>query len=355
LIRETKGHFEVLDGLRGVAALAVLIGHSYQIFVGPNASIMPHKNLAVAFFFALSGFVIAGAYDQRLRDGMPLAEFMRRRVIRLYPMILVACLIGVVYLAVVTPDFWSHARTGANIIGGILAVPTPPGAFSFGSFPINPPEWSLFNEMLAYLVYGLLFARLRTAKIIFLGLASFVIFAGMALVSLHGRSFADSHSFVSSLFETAAMFSVGVALWRSQRLIESIRFKTPTWLLAALIIAPCIAPRAWGGAIDVFAMGVVIPAVLILGAARGKGGGHPVEHLLGALSFPVYILHWTVVMIASQILPPRIGVTPSILIVTVVVPIYAWVMLKWVDEPLRAWLSAKTAPKRSAADSPLAT
>ena len=55
----TKRHFEILDGLRGIAALAVVIFHFMEwVFTDFNKNFIGHGFLAVDFFFCLSGFVI---------------------------------------------------------------------------------------------------------------------------------------------------------------------------------------------------------------------------------------------------------------------------------------------------------
>jgi peptidoglycan/LPS O-acetylase OafA/YrhL len=87
-----KKHFILLDGLRGIAALAVGYLHASQIFE-VSASPFP-AYLAVDFFFCLSGFVVAFAYDDRLASGMTMFDFSLRRLIRLYPMIIVGVLLG---------------------------------------------------------------------------------------------------------------------------------------------------------------------------------------------------------------------------------------------------------------------
>jgi peptidoglycan/LPS O-acetylase OafA/YrhL len=92
----TKAHFEVLDGLRGVAALLVLVFHISEILSkGVMAdNWLPHGALAVDFFFALSGFVIAHAYDRRMAEGLGFGGFMLRRFLRLHPIVPLATLIG---------------------------------------------------------------------------------------------------------------------------------------------------------------------------------------------------------------------------------------------------------------------
>ena len=58
-----KKHFEVLDGLRGSAAILIVIFHAFNYSFGwdTRLSLMHHAYLAVDFFFGLSGFVVAYA------------------------------------------------------------------------------------------------------------------------------------------------------------------------------------------------------------------------------------------------------------------------------------------------------
>ena len=63
----SKPHYEILDGLRGVAAVMVIIFHLFEAHAGGShlTQIINHGYLAVDFFFMLSGFVIGYAYDDR--------------------------------------------------------------------------------------------------------------------------------------------------------------------------------------------------------------------------------------------------------------------------------------------------
>src|SRR5215510_13487127 len=84
---KTKQHFAILDGLRGVAALAVVIFHFMEwIFTDPSTNFIGHGFLAVDFFFCLSGFVIGYAYDDRIRK-IGVKEFFRLRLISLHPLV----------------------------------------------------------------------------------------------------------------------------------------------------------------------------------------------------------------------------------------------------------------------------
>lgn len=81
---DSKPHYVLLDGLRGVAALLVIWYHVFEGFAtSPIDQKFNHGYLAVDFFFILSGFVIGYAYDDRWKTTMTQKEFFKRRLIRL--------------------------------------------------------------------------------------------------------------------------------------------------------------------------------------------------------------------------------------------------------------------------------
>src|SRR5688572_27186028 len=91
---DTKQHFQILDGLRGIAALAVVIFHFMEwIFPDISNNFIGHGFLAVDFFFCLSGFVIGYAYDDRIRK-MGTGAFFKARLIRLHPLVILGSVLG---------------------------------------------------------------------------------------------------------------------------------------------------------------------------------------------------------------------------------------------------------------------
>lgn len=84
----SKPNYEILDGLRGVAAIIVLAFHLLEAHAA-NAftQIINHGYLAVDFFFLLSGFVVGYAYDDRWGK-MSSWDFFKRRLIRLHPLVI---------------------------------------------------------------------------------------------------------------------------------------------------------------------------------------------------------------------------------------------------------------------------
>ena len=99
------GRFGALDGLRGVAAVIVVLHHLGNERLGPFNPTFGY--IAVDLFFALSGFVIALNYDHRFAGGMTVKEFMLKRVLRLYPLYAAGLLLSLLTISVVvnaTPE-----------------------------------------------------------------------------------------------------------------------------------------------------------------------------------------------------------------------------------------------------------
>jgi len=141
-----KSHFLTLDGLRGVAALAVLLFH--RRWYVPGGHFFDHAYLAVDYTFGLSGFVIAHVYEQRLRHGSnSLLDFVFIRAIRLYPLLLLSGAFGgMVWIILGRHEPAIFFATFCAMLG--LPTPFPiiigEGASADSPFPINSPTWSLF-------------------------------------------------------------------------------------------------------------------------------------------------------------------------------------------------------------------
>ncbi|WP_066721730.1 acyltransferase family protein [Sphingomonas pituitosa] len=110
-----KPHFDVLDGLRGTAALLVVAFHIQGITVLFEASrlLLPHAYLAVDFFFALSGFVVGYAYDDRW-GRMTVREFLARRLVRLHPLVVLGTVLGLASYCVDQPRRIESATSSLN-------------------------------------------------------------------------------------------------------------------------------------------------------------------------------------------------------------------------------------------------
>src|SRR6059058_2255738 len=154
--KDSKRHYKTLDGLRGVAAVTVVVFHIFETFSGGDHTrqIINHGYLAVDFFFVLSGFVIGYAYDDRWGK-MSLGEFFKRRLIRLHPMIIIGMLIGAVTFYFQDSSAFPmihHVPLGKLLLVMLIGCTLIPVGQSLDirgwgeMHPLDGPAWTLFFE-----------------------------------------------------------------------------------------------------------------------------------------------------------------------------------------------------------------
>lgn len=301
--------FDTLDAMRGLAALAVMLDHFTQHNGG--LILFPSSPLAVDLFFCLSGFVIAHAYQQRIANELSFWGFLRLRLIRLWPAWLMGCTLGL-------PVLLAKLLVGHSDLspGGFVAATTLNLVFLpylgfhitevFTSrdvgdiFPLNDPGWSLFFEFFANALFFMLIARGRPQLSIVVALAG-VLF--LVAVKVFGESPGwNIHNVLGGLPRVGFGFLAGVLLyqWRD-RLILLPKIKT-IWLLlalAALMSVPHFRLHTyyWFGVSM-----LVVPLLVALGSRCELAGGGRAQNWArqaGALSYPLYCLHFPLVMLLS--------------------------------------------------------
>src|SRR5882757_9502672 len=179
---ESKSHYQILDGLRGVAALIVVAFHVLETYSGNRfKQIINHGYLAVDFFFLLSGFVVAYAYDDRWGK-MTQWDFYKRRLIRLQPMVIIGTLIGAALfyfqacsafpLIAATP-VWKMLLV---MLLGFTMLPLPVSMDIRGwseMHPLDGPAWSLYFEYIANILYAVIVRKFsKTLLAIFVALSA---------------------------------------------------------------------------------------------------------------------------------------------------------------------------------------
>lgn len=314
-----------------------------------NHTLVVRKYLAVQFFFMLSGFVIAYAYEDRLRAGMGLKEFYLRRAIRLYPLIVLGALGGSAWFAFSEPAFWNSAQTPIKIMAAAIGIPHEHSDFSFGLFSINPPEWSLFFELIAYLIFGAIIIYLKVRHLAILCIISFIFYA------IHEKThFSDpSDPFFENAFGASFSFSMGILLWRKRRMFSGLKDSFPFYILSAALVAICVLPASYGYLADIFAVAILFPVVILSGAARRPGADGKLERFLGDLSYPLYVLHWPILLATKFLFLGLIGPAAAIGLGCGAAVLYAYVMLRAFDQPVRRWLGRRLDARR-VADGPSA-
>jgi len=252
---DTKPHYNILDGLRGIAAITVVCFHLFEAFATSHLDQrINHGYLAVDFFFILSGFVVAYAYDDRWKT-MKIRDFLKRRYIRLQPMVVMGAIIGAIMFYFQGCPVWdvSTVTVGALLVATILnalLIPATPGAEVRGlgeMYPLNGPTWSLFFEYIGNIFYALFIRKFsKTALTVLvilagLGLATFAIFGPYGDIcvgfSLTGTEFTGG--FLRLLFS----FSAGLLL---SRVFKPIKIKGAFWLCSLAIVILLSVPRIGG-------------------------------------------------------------------------------------------------------------
>lgn len=359
-----KSHFQVLDGLRGAAALSVFLFHICELFAPDLArNPMPHTFLAVDFFFALSGFVLGHAYDARL-DARPTRQagvqprlsikgFIMRRLIRLHPMVVVAMITGIAgYL--LDPHAGNTQRIGEQLSLGLLLVtfglsllllPTPPLPNTFGeTHSVNGPSWTLFQEYIANALYVLFAPHLGRKMHVTLCVISALALLRTANHFGNLGSGLDWQRFWVAPVRLACPFLLGLLVHRMRLRIPLPQpYLVLSLALCAIFVAPVMGRL--NGLFEAACVVLVFPLVLMAGAGSTQVGGvtDRVCRFAGELSYPVYIIHYPFIYLFAHWVWSKHPALPllviAIVMLCVAVILFAYALSRWYDRPVRAWLT----------------
>lgn len=354
----TRPTFPTLDCLRGAAALLIVYHHQRTIGMS-NAPAGAY--LAVDLFFLISGFVLAHAYQQRLLDGLEPLAFMRRRLIRLYPLYLLGIAVGLtVFLAFgrMTPAHPANAVEFVRaVVFALFMAPTLTSDPSVLAFPLNPPSWSLFFELFINLVWATLALRLSTRKLMLVCAGSALALAVWAWRTGGLNLGFQTFSFAAGVPRVAFSFFFGVVIYRLHAAGKLPRLKLhPLWAVigaVALLTFPPSGQFAWLWAL--LLVTVAFPALLVIGACSREPRGKlaTVFSLSGRASYPLYAIHEPLViglLMAAKfwawpvaVWEPTIGMVFPLALALVSI----WIA-KAYDAPMARWLSGLRLPVRSA-------
>ena len=369
----SKPRYEILDGLRGVAAIIVVAFHLFETYsAGPAHQILNHGYLAVDFFFVLSGFVIGYAYDDRW-DRMTTWDFFKRRLVRLHPMVIMGTLLGAslfyfstcsAFPMVMQTPWWNVLLM---TLLGCLMFPTPTSWDIRGRWETNAlkgPTWSLMWEYIANVLYALFIRRFsKLALGIFVGLS--------ACLTLDVTLNIDTFGLLSSRGEAAYTLIGGWSLTPGQlyigisrllypffmglllsRIGKQVKVKRGFYWCSLLVTVILVMPRIGGetsqwmnGVYEAVSVLALFPLIVAMGAGSNVTGKRSVAlcKFLGELSYPLYITHFP--LIYMQIAWARnnpdapagmhLFIAVSVFVLSIAI---AYACLKLYDEPVREWL-----------------
>ena len=358
---DTKPHYNILDGLRGVAAITVVCFHLFEAFATSHLDQrINHGYLAVDFFFILSGFVVGYAYDDRWGK-MKTKDFIKRRIIRLHPMVVMGAIIGAIMFYTQGCDAWdvSVVPIVALLIATVLnmfLIPATTGSEIRGvgeMFPLNGPSWSLFFEYIGNILYALFIRKLPTkalAVLVFVvgcGLAAFAILGPLGDICV-GFSLTGTE-FTGGSLRLLFSFSAGLLL---SRIFKPANIKGAFWICGLSIVALLAVPRIGGadhlwmnGLYDTVCCVLFFPLLVYLGASGKSMDKYTTQvcKFLGDISYPLYIVHYPFIYLYfawvknndltfEESLPGAAGVVIGSIVL-------AYICLKFYDMPVRKYLT----------------
>ncbi|MFC0399770.1 acyltransferase family protein [Paraburkholderia rhizosphaerae] len=381
LVREKR--YEVLDGLRGVAAIGVMLMH-YSENTGHR--LFTHADIAVDLFFILSGFVLMHSYRSKLLLGLSAREYVKKRIIRLYPMFAISMAIGIPALIAAAliglanyplrsiivasldnllflPYLGDHGV--ANMVS--TAAHLPVEKYTVGEiFPANPSAWSLFFEMVASIALLVLIRLQRRDLIKLIIVSAILLFGTGVLLGVENKNAIPvffgagwgTRNFFAGFIRVAYGFSMGVLIYSLHETQTPLKFgkvlsvivrsDIALYLLFAIAIA---FPFGIKGLYPMAVIFFVAPLMVYCGANLQPTGrvGARLAHFLGWLSYPIYCLHSPIGRLVFMYFPgsehrPGQAIALSVAL-TIAISVIATRLL---EEPVRAYLTRKFSSRKRA-------
>ena len=351
-----KAYFQTLSGLRGVAVLMIVGYHISGYF---SAVIAPLAASGVDLFFLVSGVVIETAYGPKLRNGQTPAVFIFARAVRLYP--LYALSIAAMLLTIALAPGQGYFLNASS-----FQVPTPnfsllalasffgvPMFDTINMYPLNQPAWSLFFEVIANMVYVLMFPRLTKKLLVCIVTVSFLALVYNTLYPVDdGRVF-------NGLARVGFSFFLGVLLCRSK--LPALPRKLPAGAVVALC-AMLLLLHPQGGEYLVLYPALValgFPAVVYLALqVQPSRRWQPLYQQLGDTSYALYLLHTPLFILFFSVLVPRFGIQLGMFggaarfVFVGGLLALAWALNRYFDVPVRRFLTGLKTRKTPAAPDP---
>jgi peptidoglycan/LPS O-acetylase OafA/YrhL len=278
------GRIPSLDGLRGIAAIAVMLFH-FNIFFLPQARLpfLGHAYLACDLFFLLSGFVMAHVYGRLLASNWRVhwVRFALARFARIYPLFALTTL--AVLIVVALSD--TPLKTVSFSLHSLALQPFLLQQWSSG-LSWNYPSWSISTEAEAYAFFVFSAGVLVTGKCSHL-IAACCVAILVALSTANGGSL-DLFLGFPALLRTLSEFSLGVLLYRAH--LGDAAFLR-NWAAILAILAAALAAITRMDFLIVGAFGCLISYGVNTTDAFGRLLNSRLSIALGDWSYSIYLWH----------------------------------------------------------------
>lgn len=340
MLRSPVRSYDTLNGLRGLAALIVVIHHVYSFT--PAREPFPSGYFTLHLFFALSGFVLTALYGPRLSAGMTVRQFMGRRIKRLYPTFLLGAVLGLYSL---------KRHPMIDIVTAPLSFLMLPNPFTKELFPSNPPMWTLAHEMtinvVMVLVWRFLSNRVLWGVIVLAAATNFYFL-------WNDRVFDGGYSWETigkGMSMGVMSFFLGVAVQRTSWRPKIL----PPWVAVGLVVAVSALSwrSSWLPIVDLALTALVLPFILLCAASwEPDRVSRVVFRFFGNASYPLYVIHLPVMVMYGTVLV-HVGLPTNNLAILLagVAPmvIAAWAIDRYYEPWARRWIDLLPGPTRSKA------
>ena len=373
---DSKPHYNILDGLRGVAAIMVVWFHVFEAYATSHLDQrINHGYLAVDFFFILSGFVVGYAYDDRWKT-MSVKNFLKRRFIRLHPMVVIGAVIGAVMFYFQGCSVWDVSKVSVSMllvatVMNALLIPATPGCEIRGvgeMYPLNGPSWSLFFEYIGNILYAFFIHKLPTKALSVLvllagcGLAAFAVRGPLGDICV-GFALTEDNIVGGSL---RLLFSFPAGLLMS-RVFKPVPVRGAFWICGLSVVVLLAVPRIGGsenlwmnGLYDAACALVVFPLLVYLGASGATTDKTTTRicKFLGDISYPLYMVHYPFIYLYYAWVKNEdltfVQSLPGALALVIGSMILAFLCLKLYDKPVRRFLTKHLLPRQKQPGKPSA-
>ncbi|HEX5182608.1 MAG TPA: acyltransferase [Allosphingosinicella sp.] len=337
--------FFAIEGLRAVCVLIVMLFHS----AGSRAEhVLPGAFFVIDFFYAVSGFVLAHAYEARLAHDLRGLGFMRLRLIRVYPLYLLALAIAVAAnlgIALVRGSLPEPVLFLVSVAASALLLPLVPALAwrHHHPYPFNGTTWTLFWELAVNLIWSVLGPRLTDRLLaLFVAIGAVMLVVGLSLPTRleYGGSFASVH--VGGLRVVYGFFS-GVAAYRLWSRGRLPWLRLPFWASAPILLATILL-RPYGGAfVYDLAATLAMPVLVFASTAQPPPRLRPLLGAAGQATYAAYILNFPLLLVLDQLLarthlPLLMSAPVRIPLFVALVATVSIVADRRLDHPARKWL-----------------
>jgi peptidoglycan/LPS O-acetylase OafA/YrhL len=291
-----------LQSIRGIAAALVMVGHALNYFdwSGRIPAAIPFLNgrAAVGMFFVLSGYVLTHMLRGKSLSIDGQIAFWIRRVLRIYPALLVATLFGVAVIAskpmIGFPhggEFVQHHFDPSRLRPVFLVL-----AFAGLSAHVLSPVWTISVELVGSAMIGF-----------FVGLRAKYFVSLLFLTILLGFTFGPSTPYSTLMY--MPFFLMGASIWRFADMWRLALHRMP--LQKTVILLAAVMLVALRGCFDLpyndpklafveMTMATLIIALLVHGGVDVPFLRHPFLVWVGDISYSSYLLHITVFLLVGS-------------------------------------------------------